>query len=193
RDDRVSVVESNDIVRTQVIDAPQTAEPNDLDSSLWGLNNTGQDGGTAGIDIGAKAAWETSVGSRTGPIVAVVDTGVDIRHQDLSANIWVNEGEVPGDGIDNDGNGVIDDVNGYNSAAENNDPKDDNGHGTHVAGTIGAVGNNGKGVTGVNQEARIMPVRFLSEDGSGNTADAIEALAYASRTGARVINNSWGG
>ncbi|MCA9776997.1 MAG: hypothetical protein KC800_09785, partial [Candidatus Eremiobacteraeota bacterium] len=104
RDDRVSVVESNDIVRTQVIDAPQTAEPNDLDSSLWGLNNTGQDGGTAGIDIGAKAAWETSVGSRTGPIVAVVDTGVDIRHQDLSANIWVNEGEVPGDGIDNDGN-----------------------------------------------------------------------------------------
>ena len=193
RDDRVSVVESNDIVRTQVTGQPATAEPNDLDESLWGLNNEGQNGGTAGIDIGVKKAWETSVGSRTGPIVAVIDTGVDIRHQDLKDNIWTNEGEVPGDGIDNDGNGVIDDVNGYNSAAESNDPKDDNGHGTHVAGTIGAVGNNGKGVTGVNQEARIMPIRFLSEDGSGNTADAIKALAYASRTGARIVNNSWGG
>ena len=193
KDDRVSVVESNDIVRTQVIGEPKTVEPNDLDASLWGLHNEGQDGGTAGIDIGAKTAWETSVGSRTGPIVAVVDTGVDIRHQDLKENIWTNEGEVPGDGIDNDGNGVIDDVNGYNSAAKSNDPKDDNGHGTHVAGTIGAIGNNGKGITGVNQQARIMPVRFLSEDGSGNTADAIDALVYASRTGARVINNSWGG
>ena len=184
KDDRVSVVESNDIVRTQVIGDPRTVEPNDLDASLWGLHNEGQDGGTAGIDIGAKAAWETSVGSRTGPIVAVVDTGVDIKHQDLKENIWTNEGEIPGDGIDNDGNGVIDDVNGYNSAAKSNDPKDDNGHGTHVAGTIGAIGNNGKGITGVNQQARIMPVRFLSEDGSGNTADAIDALVYASRTGA---------
>ncbi|MFA5506953.1 MAG: S8 family peptidase [Vulcanimicrobiota bacterium] len=193
KDDRVSVVESNDIVRTQVTGEPKSVSPDDLDATLWGLHNEGQDGGKAGIDIGAKAAWETSVGSRTGPIVAVIDTGVDIRHPDLKDNIWTNEGEIPGDGIDNDGNGVIDDVNGYNSAAKNNDPKDDNGHGTHVAGTIGAVGNNGKGITGVNQQARIMPVRFLSQDGSGNTADAIEALVYASRTGARIVNNSWGG
>jgi subtilisin family serine protease len=193
KDDRVSVVESNDIVRTQVTDKPATAEPNDLDGALWGLHNEGQDGGLAGIDIGAKKAWETSVGSRTGPIVAVVDTGVDYRHQDLKDNIFVNEGEIPGDGIDNDGNGVIDDINGYNAAADSTDPKDDNGHGTHVAGTIGAVGNNGKGVTGVNQEARILPVRFLAEDGAGSTADAIKGLVYASRTGARIVNNSWGG
>jgi subtilisin family serine protease len=191
-DPRVSVVESNDIVRTQVVnDEPK--EPNDLEDSLWGLYNHGQEGGKAGVDIGSKQAWQASVGSRTGPIVAVIDTGVDIRHQDLKDNIFVNLGEVPNDGIDNDGNGVIDDVNGYNAADDTNDPSDENGHGTHVAGTIGAVGNNGKGVTGVNQEARILPIRFLDSTGAGSTAGAIKALVYASRTGARVINNSWGG
>lgn len=193
QDPRVSVVESNDIVRTKTTPSPKTTEPDDLESKLWGLDNQGQDGGIAGVDIGAKKAWETSIGSRTGPVVAVIDSGVDYNHPDLKANIFVNPGEIAGDGIDNDGNGVIDDVNGYNAAADSNDPKDDNGHGTHCAGTIGAVGNNGTGVVGVNQEARILPVRFLSKDGSGNTADAIKALVYTSRTGARVVNNSWGG
>jgi subtilisin family serine protease len=192
-DERVSVVESNDILRTQVTGKPTTTEPDDLDSTLWGLHNEGQDGGVAGIDIGAKKAWETSVGSRTGPIVAVIDSGVDINHRDLKDNIFVNEGEIPNDGIDNDGNGVIDDINGYNAADDSTDPSDDNGHGTHCAGTIGAVGNNGSGLTGVNQEARILPVRFLSEEGAGSTSDAIKALVYANRTGARVVNNSWGG
>ena len=194
RDERVSVVESNDIVRAQVTGKPFATEPpNDLDDTLWGLHNHGQEGGLAGIDIGAKQAWQTTVGSRTGPIVAVIDSGVDITHPDLKDNIFVNKGEIPGNGIDDDGNGVIDDVNGYNAAADSNNPSDDNGHGTHVSGTIGAVGNNGKGVTGVNQQAQILPVRFLAADGSGNTADAIKSLVYASRTGARIVNNSWGG
>lgn len=195
RDERVSVVESNDIVRAMVIDRPnqESNQPNDLDESLWGLNNTGQNGGVAGVDIGAKQAWETSVGSRTGPIVAVIDSGVDTKHPDLKDNIFVNKGEIPNDGIDNDGNGVIDDVSGYNAAADSNDPKDENGHGTHVAGTIGAVGNNGKGITGVNQQAQILPIRFLDKEGNGNTADSIKSILYASKMGARVVNNSWGG
>jgi len=195
-DSRVSVVESNDIVRTQVQPSEEDEEPdlpNDLEDPLWGLYNHGQDGGLAGVDIGVQEAWKTTAGSRTGPIVAVIDSGVDYNHQDLKDNIFENKGEIPNDGIDNDGNGVVDDIHGYNAAADNTDPKDDNGHGTHVAGTIGAVGNNGKGVTGVNQEAQILPVRFLSEEGSGTTADAIKALVYANRTGSRVINNSWGG
>lgn len=192
-DPRVSVVESNDILRASVTEQPQTSEPNDLSEALWGLNNTGQNDGTPGIDIGAKKAWEVSVGSRTGPIVAVIDSGVDIKHQDLKDNIFTNKGEVPGDGIDNDGNGVIDDINGYNAADDSTDPSDDHGHGTHVSGTIGAVGNNGKGVVGVNQEAQILPIRFLDKDGLGTASGAIKALVYASRTGARVVNNSWGG
>lgn len=192
-DPRVSVVESNDIMRTFQTDEPRTAEPNDLDSTLWGLNNTGQDGGIAGVDIGVKAAWETSVGSRTGPIVAVIDTGIDLNHQDLKDNIFVNEREIPGNGIDDDGNGVIDDVNGYNAASGDNKPNDENGHGSHVSGTIGAVGNNGKGITGVNQQARILPIRFLDKNGAGTADAAIKALVYANDMGARVVNNSWGG
>lgn len=192
-DPRVSAVESNDIMRTFESEAPRTTEPNDLDSSLWGLYNTGQNEGIAGVDIGVKQAWERSVGSRTGPIVAVIDTGVDLNHQDLKDNIFVNTAEIPGNGIDDDGNGVIDDVNGYNAAADSNNPIDENGHGSHVSGTIGAVGNNGKGVTGVNQQARILPIRFLGKDGAGTADAAIKGLVYANKMGARVINNSWGG
>lgn len=192
-DPRVSVVESNDIVRSSETEQPKPSEPNDLEDSLWGLFNHGQDGGVAGVDIGVKQAWETSIGSRNGPIVAVIDSGVDINHQDLKDNIYTNPGEVPNDGIDNDGNGVIDDVHGYNAAADDNNPKDEHGHGTHVSGTIGAVGNNGKGVTGVNQQAQILPVRFLDKEGVGSTDGAIKAIVYASRTGARIVNNSWGG
>ena len=192
-DPRVSVVESNDIVHSSETTRQSPVEPNDLEDSLWGLHNHGQDGGISGVDIGVKNAWGTTVGSRTGPIVAVVDTGVDYTHQDLKDNIFSNTNEIPNDGIDNDGNGVIDDTGGYNAGDDNTDPKDDNGHGTHVAGTIGAVGNNGKGVVGVNQQARILPVRFLDAEGAGTTDAAIRALVYASRTGARVVNNSWGG
>ena len=107
--------------------------------SLWGLNNQGQTGGTADADIHAEEAWEITTGS-SNTIVAVVDTGVDYLHPDLAANMWSNPGEIAGDGIDNDGNGYVDDVHGYDFANGDGDPMDDHFHGTHVAGTIGARG-----------------------------------------------------
>jgi hypothetical protein len=159
---------------------------------LWGLENFAQTGGTNDADIDAAGAWDVNTGSGS-LIVAVIDTGVDYTHPDLAANIWTNAGEIPGDGIDNDGNGYIDDVHGYDFFNRDGDPRDDHGHGTHVAGTIGAVGNNGIGVTGVNWNVQIMPLKFLGAGGSGTTADAIEALAYAVANGAAISNNSWGG
>jgi subtilisin family serine protease len=126
-------------------------------------------------------------------VVAVIDTGVDYNHQDLSANIWTNPGEIPGNGLDDDGNGFIDDVRGWDFNGNDNDPFDDNSHGTHVAGTIAAVGNNEYGVVGVNWTAQIMPIKFINANGSGTVADAIEAIQYATMMGARITNNSWGG
>jgi subtilisin family serine protease len=167
--------------------------PNDPSfGSLWGLNNTGQSGGTADADIDAAEAWDISTGTRA-TIVAVIDTGVDYNHPDLAANMWRNAGETPGDGIDNDGNGFVDDVFGYDFANNDGNPMDDEGHGTHVAGTIGAVGNNGVGVTGVNWNTRIMALKFLDANGSGATSNAIKSLNYAVQMGAHITNNSWGG
>ena len=166
--------------------------PNDPDfDSLWGLNNLGQTGGTLDADIDAAEAWNITTGSGQ-RIVAVIDTGVDYRHEDLAANMWTNLGEIPGDGIDNDGNGFIDDIYGYDFANNDGDPLDDNNHGTHVAGTIGAVGNNGIGVTGVNWNVQIMALKFLQADGSGTISAAIEAIDYAVENGASISNNSWG-
>jgi subtilisin family serine protease len=161
-------------------------------TELWGLHNTGQLGGTPGADIRAESAWTITTGSRS-VIVAVIDSGIDIRHPDLEANIYVNPGEIPGNGIDDDGNGLIDDVHGWDFRNDDNDPSDDLGHGTHVAGTIGAVGNNHTGVTGVNWAVSLLPLKFLGADGSGTEADAIAAIDYATRMGARIMNNSWGG
>jgi thermitase len=161
-------------------------------SELWGLHNTGQTGGTPDCDIDAPEAWDLAHGS-SDVIVAVIDTGVDYSHPDLAANIWVNTGEIAGNGIDDDGNGYIDDVRGWDFANNDNTPMDDNGHGTHCAGTIGAVGNNGIGVAGVMWTTRIMPLKFLNADGSGYTDDAVSAILYANRNGAHVISNSWGG
>ncbi len=127
---------------------------------LWGMNNTGQTGGTAGADIDAERAWNVSTGSPS-VVVAVIDTGVDYNHPDLAANIWSNPGEIAGNGIDDDGNGFIDDIHGWDFANNDNNPIDDNGHGTHCSGTIGAVGNNGIGVAGVNWHVSIMGVKFL--------------------------------
>lgn len=125
--------------------------------------------------------------------VAVIDTGVDYKHPDLAANMWTNPGEIPGNGVDDDGNGFIDDVHGYDFCNFDGDPADDHGHGTHVAGTIAAVGNNDVGVVGVNWNARVMAVKFLCGSGSGTTSGAISAVLYAADMGARVMNNSWGG
>ena len=169
---------------------------------LWGLRNVRQTGGTQGADISAEGAWDRSTGADT-IIVAVCDTGVMINHEDLEANIWVNPGETGIDekgrdkatnGIDDDGNGYVDDVNGWNVANWNNDVSDVDGHGTHVAGTIGAVGDNGLGVCGVNWRVRIMPVRFVDDGGSfASSADLAKGLEYAIVNGAHVSNHSWSG
>jgi subtilisin family serine protease len=175
------------------------AVPNDPSfSRLWGLNNTGQTGGVADADVDAVEAWDTTTGSRS-VVVAVVDTGIDYRHVDLAGNMWRNPGEVAGDRIDNDGNGYVDDVFGWDFANNDADPFDDEGHGTHVAGTIGAVGNNGTGVVGVSWNVSLMALKFLGANGSGTTSAAIAALNYATRMrrdfGVNVVatNNSWGG
>jgi len=168
------------------------ALPNDPRfGAQWALHNTGQTGGVADADIDAPEAWDLRAGGDV--IVAVVDSGVDYRHADLSANIWTNDAEVPGNGRDDDGNGYIDDVRGWDFANGDNDPMDDNDHGSHIAGTIAASGNNGAGVSGVNWSARIMALKFMDNTGAGSTADAIAAIDYAVANGARVINASWGG
>ncbi len=160
---------------------------------LWGMHNTGQTGGTEDADIDAPEAWDIGTGSDE-IIVAVIDTGVDYTHIDLAANIWVNEAEYNGTpGQDDDGNGYVDDIYGYDFRNNDGDPMDDHYHGTHCAGTVGAVGNNGEGVAGVCWNVRIMAVKFLSSGGSGTTADAISSVEYSTLMGANLSSNSWGG
>jgi subtilisin family serine protease len=167
--------------------------PNDPDfGRLWGLHNTGATGGTPDADIDAPEGWERAIGSRS-VVVAVIDTGIDYTHPDLVDNIWVNDDEVPGNGIDDDGNGYVDDRYGYDFAYRDADPMDRESHGTHCAGTIGAVGGNGIGVVGVAQHVSLMAVKFLNDSGSGWTSDAVDAVVYAVDNGAQVLSNSWGG
>ena len=140
--------------------------PNDPHfDQLWGLYNWGQtinnDPGTAGADILAVDAWDIWTGDPDFRI-AVIDTGVNYNHPDLQANIWTNPGEIPGNDVDDDGNGYVDDVHGYDFLDGDGDPLDGYGHGSHVAGTIGAVGNNNAGVAGVNWHCKIVAVRFLT-------------------------------
>lgn len=190
-DPAVAYAEPNYIVEKRDI-------PNDpLFEQLWGMRNTGQTGGTPGADIRATEAWSLATGD-TNILVAVIDTGIDYTHPDLVENLWTNPGEIPGNGIDDDGNGIIDDVfgarwTGGSGAPTSGNPMDGNSHGTHVAGTIGASGDNGIGVVGVNWRVRMMALKFLSDAGSGYIADAISALEYALDKGARISNNSWGG
>jgi subtilisin family serine protease len=180
----VDYVEPNFVVRANRI-------PNDhLFDEQWGLRNVGQYGGTAGADIHAAEAWEATTGANV--TVAVVDTGVDLTHPDLAPNLWSNPAD-PLNGVDDDHNGFVDDVHGADYANEDANPTDDAGHGSHVAGIIGAKANNATGVAGVNWDAKIMALKFLDADGSGNTADAANAIDYAVSHGARVINASWGG
>lgn len=142
-------------------------------------------------DIDATEAWDVQTG--TDVVVAVIDTGVDYNHPDLRNNIWSNPGEIANNGRDDDGNGFVDDIRGWDFVNNDNNPIDDNQHGTHVAGIIAAEGNNSTGVSGVNWKARIMPVKFMAANGSGSTAAAIRAIQYAVANGAKVSNNSWGG
>ena len=158
----------------------------------WGLNNTGQQGGTPDADIDAPEAWDVTTGGNDA-LIAVIDTGVDYNHPDLAANMWHNPAD-PLDGVDNDGNGIVDDYYGADFVNNDGDPMDDYGHGTHVAGILGAAGDNGVGVTGINWgHVKIMALKFLDATGSGNTSAAIAALSYAVDHGATISNNSWGG
>lgn len=162
----------------------------------WALHNTGQSGGTAGDDIHAPEAWELTTGSRN-TVVAVVDSGVDTTHPDLAANLFRNEADCNGDGLDDDGDGYVDDCHGVDVTGRPGDPIDEDGHGTMVAGIIGAVGGNGIGVTGVAWQVGILPCRFLDGAGDGTTAGAIACLDYVASIkdrGVDVIaaNASWG-
>ena len=184
---------------------------------LWALKNTGQSGnvgppdnnrfisGTPGVDIEAEEAWKITTGS-PGVVVGIIDSGIDINHPDLQANIWTNPGESGGgketNGVDDDGNGYIDDVHGWDFYGNDNSVYDSptiDDHGTHVAGTIGAVGGNGIGVAGVNWQVKMMPLKFLgAADGTGTTTGAVAAINYAVTmrnrgVNLRVLNNSWGG
>jgi len=172
----------------------------------WGHENVGDDSAytefglrgpdprVSGADIGAVRARELYAGMTPDTIlVGVIDTGVNLDHPDLGESIWTNPGEVPGNGSDDDSNGYIDDVHGWDFVGDDNDPDDEDGHGTHVAGVIGAITDNGTGVAGTAPNAELMPLRFLDSDGTGYTDDLIDAIYYGIHNGARVINNSWGG
>lgn len=169
-----------------------------LFDKLWGMKNTGAadssgQTGVEGVDINVEKAWDIQTGSDS-VVVAVIDTGVDYNNADLKENIWTNEAELNGKpGVDDDKNGFVDDIHGYNFVKKNGDPMDDHGHGTHCSGTIGARGNDGKGIVGVAWNVKIMGIKFLSAEGSGTLEDALKAIDYATLMGAKVMSNSWGG
>ena len=166
--------------------------PNDpFFNSLWGLHNSGQSGGKADADMDAPEAWDLSTGSKS-VIVGVIDSGVDYNHEDLKANMWINPDEIPNNNKDDDGNGYKDDYHGINAIKNNGDPMDDDGHGSHVSGTIAAVGNNGKGVVGVCWKASIMALKFLDAKGGGSISDEIKCIDYAIKQKADVLNGSFG-
>jgi subtilisin family serine protease len=179
------------------------AMPNDTYfNRMWGLYNSGSGGaGVEGADIGALRAWPITTGSDD-VVVAVIDSGIDLSHQDLARNAWVNPNEIASNRLDDDNNGLVDDINGWNFAGDNNqvftDPQFDF-HGTHVAGSIGAVGNNGRGIAGVAWDVKLMSLKFLDKkEGKGSTSDAVLGIYYAIDQKARgqnvrVINASWGG
>lgn len=158
----------------------------------YGLHNLGQTGGVAGADIGAEAAWDRFTGDPS-IIVGVIDTGMDLTHPDLAPNLWTNPGEIPANGVDDDGNGYVDDIHGYDFVNRDGDPTDDNGHGTHCCGVIAARGDDGVGIAGVNWRLQLMALKFLDYAGSGTSSNAVLALQYAVRMGCRLTSNSWGG
>lgn len=177
---KVKICSANQVYRVSAV-------PNDSSySSLWGMTK-----------IGAPTAWNTTTGSSQ-IVVGVVDTGIQYNHPDLAANMWTNSGEIVGNGIDDDSNGYIDDIYGIDAANTDSNPIDDHNHGTHCAGTIGGVGNNGVGVAGVNWNVKMMALKFLGSTGSGSTAGAITVINYATMmknrgVNLRVLSNSWGG
>jgi thermitase len=174
---------------------PLFPHPNDPQfADQWALHNIGQNGGKERADIDAIKAWQTTKGSAD-VVVAVLDSGVDFTHVDLRENMWFRPESVPA--YTDDELGSFNDLNGFNGTDKISDPMDDNGHGTHCAGIIGAEGDNGIGVTGVNWKVKIMPLKFLGRGGFGTTDDAIEAINYAidrknHGVNVRIISASWG-
>jgi subtilisin family serine protease len=190
-DPAVLEVEEDKVVHTSYV-------PNDPSYATAGSWGQSYDDLYGLKKIGTTAAWNTARG--TGVIVAVVDSGVDRAHPDIDANIWTNPGELPSNGLDDDGNGLIDDTHGwdfvgpyYGSPQPDSDPSDVLGHGTHVAGTIAAEGDNALGVVGVAWKSKIMVVRALDDGGYGLDSTLANAILYAVNEGADVINASWGG
>lgn len=184
--DVISCCETDQIIQTQAL-------PGDEDfGQQWALRNTGQTGGTPGADIHAPAAWDITTGTRAVRI-AIIDTGIDLRHPDLAANIWHNPGEVDGNRLDDDGNGYADDITGWDFIHGTSKPNDDNFHGTHVAGIIGAVGDNGLGVSGTCWRVSLVPLKTFDQDGNGFLSDAVVAMEYATALGVDVVSMSWGG
>ncbi len=176
--------------------------PNDQNFSLqWGIHNSGQSGGVADADIDAPEAWDIETGS-SAVLIGLIDTGINYRHEDLINNIWTNPGEdawadpynpATGNGLDDDGNGKIDDWKGWNFILNTNNAMDDEGHGTHCAGIVGAEGDNDVGIAGVNWHVNILPMKFLNAEGEGNSIDAVAAIFYAIDMGVDILSNSWGG
>lgn len=148
-----------------------------------------------GAPIGLSSSWSNQTAGKAPAVVAVIDTGLDASHPVFASTnaVWTNVGEIPGNGIDDDNNGYIDDVHGWNFVANNNNPMDDEGHGTHVSGIVLGVSQDITATTLRTASVQIMPLKFLDSTGSGSTSDAIKAIYYAANNGAKVLNNSWGG
>ncbi len=193
-DPHILQVQPNYIKHTQLV-------PDDSDFSYqWGMQNSGQEvltssaqrvAGRAGADVSAVSAWNVSTGDR-GVVIAIIDTGVELTHPELSANLWTNPGEAPNNGVDDDGNGYIDDVHGWDWADGDNTPADGNGHGTHIAGIIAARGNNRMQIAGLNWQVSLMVLRAFDSQGVSSTAHVVRAIRYAVDNGARIINASYG-
>ena len=161
--------------------------PNDPSfDNQWALNQISD------YDIDAPEAWDIQTGN-SDVVIAVIDTGVDYTHSDLANNIWINKDEIPNNHRDDDLNGYVDDVYGWDFYNDDNDPMDDNGHGTHCSGIASAVTNNNIGIAGVSWNCKIMPIKFLGESGNGTTEAGVKAIKYAANNGADVISMSWGG
>ena len=195
--DGVYYVEPNVIFTISPIKL-DTVNAGDIFPQQWGLKNTGNNSGglffpgKKGMDVNAVGAWKITTGDRHIKI-AVIDTGVDYNHKDLSGQVWTNDVEKNGKaGVDDDGNGFIDDIHGYNFVGNNGNPMDDHGHGSHCSGVIGA-NHNSDGISGVMNNLEIVGVKFLDSKGSGTLAAAIQSIDYALKLGVDIMSNSWGG